>query len=101
MKHTITGHVYWQQNKYMKAPKIRFNEYDMRTWGEDSRDGHVHVCEHSFEVEVPDDFDPRPGMIASLEQERTAVRAEFARRIAELDDRISKLQAIEYVQEPA
>ena len=66
----------------------------MRTWSEDSRDGRVHISEHSFEVDIPDNFDPRPQMIAALQAEKQKVRAEFARRVAELDDQIGKLQAL-------
>jgi arylsulfatase A-like enzyme len=94
-KHLINGHIYWQQNKYMRAPKIRFDEYDMRKWDADALDGRVHVAEYSFEVEVPDDFDPRPQMVATLEAEKRQLRAEFAAKVTEIDAQIQKLLAIE------
>jgi hypothetical protein len=94
-KHLINGHIYWQQNQYMRAPEIHFNEYDKREWPEDHRDGCVHVSEHSFEVEVPDGFDPRPQMVANLEAEKRRLRAEFAAKVTEIDAQIQKLLAIE------
>jgi hypothetical protein len=95
MKHTITGHLYWQHNKYLKAPRITFSEYDKREWKEDSRDGNVHITEYSFEVDVPDDFDPRPAQIAALNAEIKSVRAEFTARINELQAQKARLLAIE------
>lgn len=100
-KHIIAGHIYWQHNKYMSKPQIIFNEYDMRTWDEASRDGRVHITEHSFEVDVPDDFDPRPQMISALKAEQRAVRAAMSKRIMELDEQINRLLAIEMTVEAA
>jgi hypothetical protein len=94
-KHTIKGHIFWQMTKYLKEPHIGFIEYDIRQWRTEDLDGRVHIAEHSFEVDVPDNFDPRPGMLANLEAEKQQVRAEFARRITELDRQISQLMAIE------
>lgn len=94
-KHTLAGHIYWRKTKYMDAPAIRFDMYDMRKWSEESRDGHVHIAEHSIEVEVPDDFDPRPQLVAHLTAEKQKVRAEFAARITELDTQINNLLALE------
>lgn len=95
MKHTIKGHLYWQMNQYMKEPAIVFMEYDLRNWDPADRDGRVWISAHSFEVEVPDDFDPRPEQIAALKAEKTRLNAEFSAKVTEIDRRISKLQAIE------
>jgi hypothetical protein len=97
-KHTINGHIYWQMNKYLEAPRITFSEYDKRQWEEDSRDGCVHIKEHSFEVEVPDDFDPRPQQVAALDAEIKKTRAEMHRRINDLQEQKARLLAIEYVE---
>lgn len=93
MKHTIKGHVYWQMNDYMRTPRIVFSQYDMRKW--DSKDGCVWIMEHEFEVEVPDDFDPRPGQITELEAQKVRLNAEFSAKVTEINRRISQLQAIE------
>ena len=95
MKATINGHVYWHHTKYMAEPEIVFERYDRRGWDAESQDGHVHIAEHSFEFDVPDNFDPRPGLIAGLEAQKQMIRAEFAAKVLEIDKQISQLLAIE------
>lgn len=51
-----------------------------------------------FTYEVPDSFDPRPAKIAALERERQKVRAEFAAKITEIEDQISRLLCIEMAE---
>lgn len=53
------------------------------------------MCDHSFEVEVPDGFDPRSGIVANLEREKAEVTAKFQARITEINGRIQSLLAIE------
>jgi hypothetical protein len=55
----------------------------------------------SFEYEIPPDWNPTAAKVAALEKEREEVKAEFARRVADLNERISKLQAITYEPEAA
>jgi hypothetical protein len=93
--HTIKGHLYFQQTKYMKTPKFVFSEHDMRSWEHDILDGRVWIREESFTVEVPDNFDPRPGMVASLRAEKKRTQALFAAKVKEIDDRINSLLALE------
>lgn len=47
-----------------------------------------------IEVEVPDNFDPRPQQIAKLEEQKRLIQAEFAKKVAEIDDQIKKYLAI-------
>jgi len=97
----IAGHVYWQQNKFMKEPQIIFERYDMRKWDADALDGRVHIAEHSFEFDMPDNFDPRPGLVAGLEAERQRIRSEFAAKMTSIDRQIAQLLAIENVVQAA
>ena len=53
------------------------------------------ICEHEIEVEVPDDLDIRQVRITALKIEEQKLRAEFGKRITEIEDQISKLTAIE------
>ena len=100
MNHTIKGWLYWKAaSKYSKtgAPEINFLPFDPKyatadMWG-------VPVREHSIEVEIPDDFDPRPQQIKALDEQISKVRAEFTARINELQEQKSRLLAIEYVAE--
>jgi hypothetical protein len=98
--HTIKGWLYWKAaSKYSKSgePVIAFLPFETKhatpdCWG-------VPVREHSIEVEIPDDFDPRPQQIAALDEQIAKTRAEFTARINELQDQKSRLLAIEYVWE--
>lgn len=95
MKVTIKGYLYAEPDACARertAVRFGFTMYepDPAIWKD-----RVTVREHSFEVDVPDDFDPRPGMIASLQAQKVAARASLAAHIKELDDRIQSLLAIE------
>lgn len=57
----------------------------------------VIVSEHSIDVEVPDDFDPVPLMVASLEEKKRLARLELAKDLAVIDDQIKQLTCIDYV----
>lgn len=93
MKHLIKGFIYYNVPKYgNKKPVVTFLPFkastEYNTWG-------VEVGEHSFEVEVPDDFDPRPQQVAALRAQKEKDRAEFAAKVVEYDRQINELLAIE------
>ena len=100
-KHTITGFITWQENPFSETPEVSFLTYDPTKYDKESRYPRVVVREHSFEVEVPDSFDPRPGQIAVLEEQKQKLRAAFAASVMEIDKRISELQAITFDAEAA
>jgi len=60
----------------------------------------VVVSEHSIEIEIPDDFDPVPQMVASLEEKKRLARIELAKELAVIDDQIKQLTCIDYVPAP-
>lgn len=55
----------------------------------------VVVCEHAFEIDVPNSFDPREGLVANLEREKTKVTAEYQKRVTEINGQIQSLMALE------
>jgi hypothetical protein len=54
------------------------------------------VCEQVIEIEVPEDYDPTAQQIAALESQKVKVMSESYDTVKEINDRISKLQALEY-----
>ena len=46
------------------------------------------------EVEVPDNFDPRPQYIEALEEKKRELKSEFAKQVTMLDEQIKKHLAI-------
>jgi len=78
---------YEHEARWGEKPYFRFSEYE----GE----GFVKVQEHSFTVEVPDNFDPRPQMVERLEVEKKKLEAEFHARVTQINAQIQSLLAIE------
>lgn len=58
--------------------------------------GTVLAARQMVEVEVPDNFDPRPQMVKALEAEKEKARADFSKRVMEIDKRINELMALEH-----
>lgn len=55
-----------------------------------------YVCEQEVEIEVPDDYDPRAQQISALEEKKLEVMAHYQTTVTDINERISKLQALEY-----
>lgn len=89
--YTIDGFITWRRAAWMDRPEVGFLTFDPREVGSD----YVVIRPHSFEVEVPDDFDPRPAQVAALREKREKAAATFSAYVAEIDASISKLLAIE------
>jgi hypothetical protein len=92
-QHTIKGYIVFETWDGEREGKFRFQEFKALT----NCTGYtqVPVSEHTLICEIPDDFDPRAMQIAALEKAREQVRAEFARRITEIEAQINNLLAIE------
>jgi hypothetical protein len=90
MKVTIKGYVTYSDPVWTDEPAYSFYTFDPSEYS-----NLVIVMQHSFEVEVPDDFDPRPGQIATLKAQKERVQAEFAKKLTDIDTQINRLLAIE------
>lgn len=102
-KHTIKGFIYFEQDASFKQcdwykPEVGFMacaptpEY----WP-----NRVVVCEHEFEIDIPDDFNPIPQQVAALEEQKRLMRVKLAEELAAIDEKISKLTCIEHTVEAA
>ena len=91
-KHIVKGYITSTQGKYQIEPEIRFQMYKPSA---DYSPDTVIVAEHQIEVEVPDDFDPRPGQIAALKEKKKLMEAQFAASVKVINDQINSLLAIE------
>ena len=90
MKVEIKGAIDATQWKWEKKP----SSYDFYCF--DASDEHtVKVMDHEFTVEIPDDFDTRPALVAQLEQEKQKLSAEYQARVTEINGQIQSLLAIE------
>lgn len=94
MKHTITGFVTLRPCNIEDASLVEFWPFDPRKYKHMAE--YVVVKEHSFEVEVPDDFDPRPEMIKALQAKQQKARADFEKLCTDIQRQISEWQALEF-----
>ena len=93
-KHFIKGYITSTTDALGDAPDIGFSMYKPSAKYSPNT---VVVAEHEIEVEVPDGFDPRPAMVAALEEQKRLAQVEFSRTVIEIDRRIQSLLAIEHV----
>ena len=91
MKVKITAHVY--HCKYSWEEKGEFLLFFAKVNDTESM---IHVNEQVVEIEVPDNYDPTAQQLAALQKEKEKAQEEFSKKVASINERISKLQAIEY-----
>ncbi|HDR9501277.1 TPA: hypothetical protein QDC06_004573 [Burkholderia cepacia] len=78
-------------SRYVDKLIFSFSHYDSSKYNKDE----VVVRQHSFDAEVPDNFDPRDGLVANLEREKKELMAKFQARVTEIAAQIQSLLAIE------
>ena len=91
MKIKVTAHVYY--SKFANDYKGGFQVLSFFAPDDDYR---VWVNKQEVEIDVPKDFDPRQLQIAALEAKKIKVMADYQKSVTEINDRISKLTALEY-----
>lgn len=99
----IKGWIFAKPSWDAKTVHYEFSTYDYEQWAKNpdiDKSGQYKsyrkVGEHTIRADAPPDLDPRQMMVDGLEAHKTAIRAELGKRIAEIEEQISKLQAIEY-----
>jgi hypothetical protein len=91
MKVKTIAHIYYSQYSF-EATGRYFVMYAKL----DDSEYQTYVGEQEIEIEVPDNYDPRAQKIAALEQRKQKVMADYQKTVTEINERISKLQALEY-----
>ena len=76
----------WEEEGEFRVDCIRLNDNEY----------HTFVGEQEVEIDVPDNYDPRPQKIAALEKQKQKVMADYQKSVTDINDRISKLMALEY-----
>ena len=96
MKRVIKGFITFRPaGRYYAKPDIDFYTFDPRKIDGDHYKDIVVVRAHEFEIEVPDNYDPREQMLANLRAAKEKARADFAAKVTEYDRQINELLAIE------
>jgi hypothetical protein len=91
MKVKITAYIHYI--KYSWDDEGKFTVFSFKS---DDDDFGTYVGEQEIEVEVPDNYDPRAQQIAALKKHKQKVMADFQRSVDGINEKISKLQALEY-----
>jgi hypothetical protein len=91
MKVKTTVHIHYNQFSWQND-----GDYTVYSCKLEDNQSRTYVCEQEIEIEVPDDYDPRAQKIAALEKHKQKVMADFQKTVTEINERISKLQALEY-----
>jgi len=91
MKVKITVHIYHSQYSWEK--EARYQIYSLKI---DDTDHMTYVGTQEIEIEVPNDYDPTAQKVAALQKQKQKAQEDFAEKVASINERISKLQALEY-----
>ena len=91
MKLKTTVHIYF--NQYSWETEGRFQVFSFKI---DDSEHLTYVGEQEIEIDVPENYDPRAQKIAALEKQKQQVMADYHKTVMEINDRISKLQALEF-----
>ena len=91
MKIKTTIHVHFQKHSWENEGKyiVFYCQLD------DTKD-RTYVGAQEIEIDIPDNYDPRAQQIAALEALKQKVMADYHKSVTEINDRISKLLALEY-----
>ena len=87
----ITAHVHFV--KYSWDTEGKFYLYGTKL---NDSENCTYVCSQEVEIDVPEDYDPRAQQIAALEKQRQEAMADFQKSVDDINEKISKLQALEY-----
>jgi hypothetical protein len=91
MKLNTTVHVYYKQ--YSWEEKGNFFIYPFKIDDDEDR---TYVGQQEIQIDVPDNYDPRGQKVAALEIKKLKVMADYQKTVDQINEKISKLQALEY-----
>jgi len=90
MKVTVKGFVYHQ--KYSWDDEVRYVFFSSDEMGDVDR---VLIGPYSFDLEIPDNFDPTPIKINNLRKEKQRIQAEAHVKAENIERQIQELLCIE------
>ena len=91
MKILTTIHVHYQKHSWETEGKFIVFYIQL-----DDTEDRTYVGPQEIEIDVPDDYDPRAQQVAALEALKQKVMADYQKMVTDINEKISKLQALEY-----
>jgi protein involved in sex pheromone biosynthesis len=86
-----TAHIHYV--KYSWDSEGKFEVFSHKL---DDAEFRTYVSSQEIEIDVPENYDPRAQQIAVLQKQKQKVTADFQKSVDDINERISKLQALEY-----
>lgn len=87
----LTAHIHYVKYSWETEGKFELFSYQL-----DDAEYRTYVCSQEVEIDVPTDYDPRAQQIAALEKQKQGSMADFQKSMDDINERINKLQALEY-----
>lgn len=94
MKVTMKGILHFTQWSWENVPSYRIYDVDM-TNRSDENVTYAPIKEVSIDFEIPDDFDPRPAVIAGLRDQKQKILADAQVAANKVEERIQQLLCLE------
>jgi hypothetical protein len=93
MKIKIMAHVHYQKFEWEEKGQYRIASFKM-----DDTEDRTYVGQQEVEFDAPENYDPTAQKIAALQALKQKAQDDFAKSIYQINEKISKLQALEYTQ---
>lgn len=90
MKIKTTVHIHFVKYSWETQGRFEAMSYQIK-----DDVNYSYVGAQEIEVDVPENFDPRPAQIAVLEAQKQKVMADFQKSVTDINRRISELNALE------
>jgi len=87
----ITAHIHFVKYSWETEGKFELFSHKL-----DDAEFRTYVCTQEVEIDIPENYDPRAQQIAALEKQKQKAMADFQKSVDDINERISKLQALEY-----
>jgi hypothetical protein len=95
MKVKIEAFVMWHKYEWENEPKYNLSACDMSDCGPE----YSLVGKQSFEVEIPDNFDPTPAQIEGLKKKKQEILATAQVQANNIEEQIQRLLCIEHKED--
>jgi len=93
-KHVIEGFIVWEKWKDERNENAKFKFQSYKPGSPSDCWDTVLVGPHSFEFDVPDDFNPVPLQVGMLEAQKKELRLKLAQELIRIDEKIANLTCL-------
>jgi hypothetical protein len=93
MKIKIMAHIHYQKFEWEEEGTYRIASFKM-----DDTEDRTYVGQQEVEFDAPENYDPTAQKIAALQALKQKAQEAFHKSIHQINEKISKLQALEYTQ---